>query len=99
MFQVMKTAQLYLRLAKAIEEAPSIPVCQTTDPEIFFPEPGTSHTRELKWAVSECKKCPVQRECAEYAIASNEPYGLWGGLSPRERQQIRSAGIGRPKLK
>ena len=93
----MKPIQLYIRLAKAIEEAPSVPVCQTTDPEIFFPEPGTSHTRELKWAIEECEKCPVRQECAEYALAANEPYGLWGGLTPRERQQIRANGRGRPK--
>ena len=93
----MKPLQLYIRLAKAIEEAPSVPVCQTTDPEIFFPEPGTSHTRELRWAIEECGKCPVRQECAEYAIAANEPYGLWGGLTPRERQQIRNNGRGRPK--
>ena len=94
----MKPIQLYIRLAKAIEEAESVPVCQTTDPEVFFPEPGTSHTRELRWAIEECNKCPVQRECGEYAIAAHEPYGLWGGLTPRERQQIRSGERGRPKL-
>lgn len=94
----MTPQQLYIRLAKAIEAADSIPVCQTTDPEVFFPEPGTSHTRELKWAIEECNKCPVQRECAEYAIAAVEPYGLWGGLTPRERQIIRNRSVGRPKL-
>lgn len=97
----MKPEQLYIRLAKAIEEAPSIPVCQTSDPELFFPEVGQNYVQDkaLRWAVEMCKQCPVQKECAEYAIAANEPYGLWGGLTPRERQRIRNAGRGRPKLK
>jgi WhiB family redox-sensing transcriptional regulator len=33
-----------------------------------------------------CATCPVQRECLEYALATKEPYGIWGGLTEVERK-------------
>lgn len=33
-----------------------------------------------------CAACPVQRECLEYALATKEPYGIWGGLTEVERK-------------
>lgn len=36
-----------------------------------------------------CRKCPVQKECAEYAIAAHINYGIWGGLTSAERRRIR----------
>lgn len=97
----MKTEQLYIRLAEAIRDADETPGCQTSDPEAFFPEVGQNFatTLEQRWAVEICNRCPVKTECGEYAIAANEQWGLWGGLTPRERQQIRNKGRGRPKLK
>lgn len=96
----MKPEVLYMKLAKAIEEAPSIPGCQTSDPEMFFPEPGYAYTtnRELKWALEMCKACPVIRECGEYAVAANEVHGIWGGMTPNERRRLRGWDRGRPKL-
>jgi WhiB family transcriptional regulator, redox-sensing transcriptional regulator len=42
-------------------------------------------------AVSICNRCPVQDECARYAIVNNIEYGIWGGLSPRARREIASS--------
>lgn len=36
-----------------------------------------------------CRACPLQADCAEYAIA-HELYGIWGGLTPTERSTIRA---------
>ena len=36
-----------------------------------------------------CMSCEVRLECAEWAITHNEEYGMWGGLTPRERKEIR----------
>lgn len=33
-----------------------------------------------------CQVCPVQRQCRDYAITINEPYGIWGGLTESERR-------------
>lgn len=93
----MKPEQLYLVLAKAIDEADEIPPCQVTDPEAWFPNMQEGASSELAVAKKLCKACPVVNECATYAIAAGEEYGVWGGLTPRERQRLRGASRGRPE--
>jgi WhiB family redox-sensing transcriptional regulator len=90
----MKTEQLYLRLAEAIREADTNPPCQETDPEAFYAEQGDWGS--IRQAKKLCESCPVISECAEYAITAMEAYGVWGGLSPRERVAVRGLGKGRP---
>jgi|BarGraNGADG00212_1021973.scaffolds.fasta_scaffold161964_2 WhiB family redox-sensing transcriptional regulator len=34
-----------------------------------------------------CRRCPVQRQCAAHALATPEPYGVWGGMSEADRAQ------------
>jgi len=60
-------------------------LCAETDPEAFFPEKGGS-TREAKKV---CLGCDVRVECLEYALANDERFGIWGGLSERERRRLR----------
>ena len=62
-------------------------LCAQTDPEAFFPEKGGS-TREAKQV---CQNCTVRAECLEYALANDERFGIWGGLSERERRRLRHA--------
>ncbi|GGL08611.1 hypothetical protein GCM10011588_23710 [Nocardia jinanensis] len=64
-------------------------LCAETDPEAFFPEKGGS-TREAKRI---CLGCEVRDECLEYALAHDERFGIWGGLSERERRRLKR-GIG-----
>jgi len=59
--------------------------CLGVDPDLFFPERGGS-TREAKEV---CRGCVVREECLEYAIEANEKFGIWGGLSERERRALR----------
>ena len=59
--------------------------CRGADPDLFFPERGAS-TRTAK---SICRECSVRAECLEFAIVSSEKFGIWGGLSERERRKIR----------
>jgi WhiB family transcriptional regulator, redox-sensing transcriptional regulator len=60
-------------------------LCAQTDPEAFFPEKGGS-TREAKRI---CSGCDVRAECLDYALAHDERFGIWGGLSERERRRLR----------
>ncbi|MGB3896846.1 MAG: WhiB family transcriptional regulator [Mycolicibacter sinensis] len=60
-------------------------LCAQTDPEAFFPEKGGS-TREAKKI---CQRCSVRSECLEYALAHDERFGIWGGLSERERRRLK----------
>ena len=62
-------------------------LCAETDPEAFFPEKGGS-TREAKRV---CSGCAVRNDCLEYALANDERFGIWGGLSERERRRVRLA--------
>jgi WhiB family redox-sensing transcriptional regulator len=60
-------------------------LCAQTDPEAFFPEKGGS-TREAKQI---CHSCDVRSECLEYALGHDERFGIWGGLSERERRRLK----------
>jgi WhiB family redox-sensing transcriptional regulator len=60
-------------------------LCAETDPEAFFPEKGGS-TREAKKI---CTGCEVRSDCLEYALGNDERFGIWGGLSERERRRLR----------
>ncbi len=64
-------------------------LCAETDPEAFFPEKGGS-TREAK---AVCLSCEVRQECLEYALENDERFGIWGGLSERERRRIRRSAV------
>src|SRR5438128_2477225 len=59
--------------------------CLGVDPDLFFPERGAS-TREAKEV---CRGCVVREDCLEYALANGEKFGIWGGMSERERRRIR----------
>jgi len=60
-------------------------LCAQTDPEAFFPEKGGS-TRDAKRI---CTTCDVRSECLEYALQNDERFGIWGGLSERERRKLK----------
>ena len=64
-------------------------LCAQTDPEAFFPEKGGS-TREAKRI---CVGCDVKGECLEYALGQDERFGIWGGLSERERRRLKRAAM------
>ena len=59
--------------------------CVSVNPDLFFPERGAS-TREAKEV---CRGCAVREDCLEYALANGEKFGIWGGLSERERRRLR----------
>ena len=64
-------------------------LCAETDPEAFFPEKGGS-TREAKKI---CTGCEVKAQCLEFALANDERFGIWGGLSERERRRLRRRAV------
>jgi WhiB family transcriptional regulator, redox-sensing transcriptional regulator len=59
-------------------------LCAETDPDAFFPEKGGSTAA----AKRVCRACPVRSECLEYALANDERFGVWGGMSERERRRV-----------
>ncbi len=64
-------------------------LCAQTDPEAFFPEKGGS-TREAKKV---CLTCEVRVECLDAALLNDERFGIWGGLSERERRKLKKRAV------
>jgi WhiB family redox-sensing transcriptional regulator len=60
-------------------------VCGQVDPELFFPEKGGS-TKEAKLV---CRSCPVKAECLAFALEHDVRFGVWGGMSERERRALK----------
>ncbi|EST35235.1 transcription factor WhiB [Streptomyces roseochromogenus subsp. oscitans DS 12.976] len=60
-------------------------LCAQTGPDFFFPEPGSS-VREAKRI---CAMCELRPACLDYALANDERFGVWGGLSEKERLALR----------
>ena len=58
--------------------------CAETDPEMFFPEKGES----VRPAKRVCAGCEVRAECLQDALDRGERFGVWGGLSERERRTL-----------
>lgn len=62
-------------------------ICRQIDPDLWFPEKGGS-TREAK---AICATCSLQGPCLEYALRTDERFGIWGGASERDRRKMRAA--------
>ncbi|MFJ5260243.1 WhiB family transcriptional regulator [Streptomyces sp. NPDC088387] len=62
-------------------------LCAQTGADFFFPEPGSS-VREAKRI---CGMCEMRTACLEYALENDERFGVWGGMSEKERLQLRRA--------
>jgi WhiB family redox-sensing transcriptional regulator len=66
--------------------------CHDLDPDLFFPVgvtgPAVGHIAAAK---AVCRGCPVRVECLEFAISTNQEYGVWGGASEEERRVLRRA--------
>jgi WhiB family transcriptional regulator, redox-sensing transcriptional regulator len=58
--------------------------CRQSDPDLFF-ETGARSERRAK---SICSRCEVRRECLAFALESRTEFGIWGGLSGRERRRL-----------
>jgi len=56
--------------------------CRDADPDTFFP----SSKYAEREALALCRICPVQRECLDYAYEAKEVFGIWGGLSEKQRR-------------
>ena len=53
----------------------------------FFPD--KEDVAAIAKAKAVCATCPVADECLTWAIESNQPAGIWGGHSPKERRALR----------
>ncbi|HUR22599.1 MAG TPA: WhiB family transcriptional regulator [Acidimicrobiales bacterium] len=70
--------------------------CRDTNPDLFFPVGTTGEAvAETRAAITLCQRCPVREQCLEFAMATNQRDGIWGGMSEEDRQRMRSAWLAR----
>jgi WhiB family transcriptional regulator, redox-sensing transcriptional regulator len=70
-------------------------LCRGRDSAQFFHpdgERGASRSRREATAKQLCRRCPVRAQCAAQALASREPYGVWGGFTETERLRLLAVG-------
>lgn len=63
-------------------------------PDVWFDPSGEHEPKhrikpDLAAAVAICRACPVQLECARHALETGERFGVWGGLTPHDREVLR----------
>jgi WhiB family redox-sensing transcriptional regulator len=65
--------------------------CRDLSTSLFFHpenERGSARNQREERAKAVCRECPVMAQCREHALRVREPYGVWGGLTETERQQL-----------
>lgn len=84
-----ESTRAYKTLVKAIIENDGVECEQV--PDVFFPEANkmAMGNAEIQLAKTICRRCPVNTECSNYGIKADEPYGIFGGLTPEERRQLK----------
>ncbi len=79
-----------LTLTLASDDWRRVSACRDTDPDLFFPVGTTGPAVEqIENAKAVCDSCEAQTECLEYALATNQDSGIWGGTSEEERRKLR----------
>ena len=66
-------------------------LCAQTDPELFFPDKVENQYSHLAKQI--CVQCPVRIQCLTWALQNDEEFGIWGGFSPKERNEIKRKGV------
>ena len=73
-------------------------ICRDTDPDLFFPVGTTGAALvQIDQAKAVCGDCPAQTECLDFALATNQDSGIWGGTSEEERRTLRRAFVARQR--
>jgi len=80
-------------MIRSLQFLPFVPLfenaacAQIEDKNLFFPDGKSEETDRLPILRKICKGCIERKECLEYAIKEEIPYGIWGGKTPSERGQ------------
>jgi len=85
---LVQSRQLELTMER--DDWRDVALCRDTDPDLFFPVGTTGPAIEqIENAKAVCQQCDAQAPCLEYALATNQDSGVWGGTSEEERRQLR----------
>jgi WhiB family redox-sensing transcriptional regulator len=75
--------------------------CRRENPDVFFHpdcERGPSRRNRDRAAKAVCLDCPVLQSCRRHALAVREPYGVWGGMTECEREEVQVASTSLPTV-
>lgn len=77
-------------LAEMVNDWRCQAACRDTGPDLFFPIGSTGLALDqIESAKVVCEACDAQTDCLEFALATNQDSGVWGGTSEDERRQMR----------
>jgi len=81
-----------------VEDWRAAAACRDTDPDLFFPIGTTGPAiDQIDAAKQVCQQCEAQAPCLEFALATNQESGVWGGTSEEERRKLRKAWLARQR--
>lgn len=67
-------------------------LCRGSHAHLFFPPPAferkEDRERRESRAKAICLVCPALDCCADYALATGETFGIWGGMTENERRLV-----------
>ena len=63
-------------------------LCAETDPELFYPAPQGGQG-DAATAKRLCGRCEERVRCLDWAVATGQEYGIWGGTTGNERKRMR----------
>jgi WhiB family transcriptional regulator, redox-sensing transcriptional regulator len=73
--------------------------CLDSDPDVFFPIGSSGPALEqIETARRICGACAVSDECLEFALATNQEAGIWGGTTEEERRKLRKVWLAQQRL-
>lgn len=58
------------------------------DKNLFFPDNRKIEAERLPQLKAICSSCIHSKECLEYALEKQIPYGIWGGSTPADRDAV-----------
>src|SRR5689334_12547378 len=82
----------WLELQRQLEEVGPVP-CQESDIAAWWPDKRILDSPATHGAIAACRRCPLRAPCAEYAIAADERFGIWGATLPDDRRAARSLSV------
>lgn len=72
--------------------------CRDAEPDLFFPVGSTGPAiGQIEAAKKVCRCCDARQPCLEFALATNQESGVWGGTSEDERRKLRKAWLARQR--
>jgi WhiB family redox-sensing transcriptional regulator len=77
--------------ARPVDDWKHLAACKGADPDLFFPDINGSSRRAYREAERICRACQVRQQCLDDALASDDRWGMRGGVTPRTRARMRRA--------